>query len=118
MNIGLWDVLGVIGGLGAFFLVPIGTEIMKKRYRIRVLGQELAGLVLPIIASVGFYKRDWEMGMFGLIASVGLFLGFWYIHKKNPRSDAIGMLLMGIISAVVSGVIVLGLIVWRWNEGG
>jgi len=69
-----------------FFWTPAMSNHLLRKHKMKILGEELVPIVLLIIAGVGFYQRDWSMGMFGLIASAGYFFGLWYVHKKRRRS--------------------------------
>ncbi len=59
---------------------------MVRTYNIRILGEELILVVGPIIAVAGFYTGDWQMGMFGVMASAGYACGLWYLHKGGKGS--------------------------------
>ena len=87
MNISLRDVIAYTLVFAAFFATPVMQEYMVKKYRVRLLGPELAVLVLPIISFFGFYRGDWDMGFFALFAFAGLFLGFCYVWSRDRRNQ-------------------------------
>ena len=86
MNFGLRDVIVSVIVFGMFFWTPTLSNLLLKKHNMKILGEELVPIILPIIAGVGFYQRDWSTGMFGLIASAGYFLGLWYARKKKAKS--------------------------------
>lgn len=86
MSLGIRDVIASVIVFGMFFWTPAMSNHLLHKYKMKILGEGIAPIVLPIIAGVGFYQRDWSMGMFGLIASVGYFLGLWHVRNKKAKS--------------------------------
>ncbi len=66
-----------------FFATPMMVEYMVRKYKVRLVGVELVALMAPVLAFVGFYKGDWETGIFGMCAWAGLWLGFWYVWRRG-----------------------------------
>ena len=86
MSFDLRDVIVSIIVFGMFFWTPTMSNFLLRKHNVKILGEELVPIALPIIASVGFYQQDWFMGIFGLIASAGYFIGLWHVHKKKAKS--------------------------------
>jgi len=78
-------IVGVII-LGAFFWTPTMSAHLLRKHKLKILGEELVPIVLPIIAGVGLYKQDWSTAMFGVVSSAGYFLGLWYVRSKNAKA--------------------------------
>ena len=85
MRIIIGYVIVVAITFGMFFWVPVLSRDILQIYNIKILGMELLLIFLPIIAVVGFYERDWFIGMFGLSASAGYFFGLRYVHKQKGK---------------------------------
>lgn len=81
MDVG--DVIVAVIVFGMFFWTPSMSQYLLRKHKVKVLGEELVPIVMPIIAGIGFYKQEWEMGMFGLMASAGYLLGLWYVRSKR-----------------------------------
>ena len=82
LNFGLREVIVSVIVFAMFFSTPTLSKHLRRKHKIKILGEELVPIILPLIAGVGFYQQDWSMSIFGLIASAGYFFGLWYVHKK------------------------------------
>lgn len=83
---GIRDVIVDAIIFGAFFWTPSMSAHLLRKHKLKILGEELVPIVLPIIAGVGLYKQDWSVATFGVIASAGYFLGLWYVRNKKATS--------------------------------
>jgi len=83
VSFGIRDVIVNVIVFGMFFWTPTMSNYLLRKYKVKVLGEELVPIVLPIIAGILLYQREWSMGIFALIASVGYFMGLWYVHTKS-----------------------------------
>lgn len=79
------DAIVVIIVFGMFFWTPSMSDHLLRKHKVKILGEVLVPIVMPIIAGVGFYKQDWEMGVFGLTALAGYLLGLWYVRNKKEK---------------------------------
>lgn len=87
VSLTLWDVVVSAIIFGLFFYTPILSDIMVRTYNIKILGEELILVIGPIIAFAGFYTGDWQVGMFGVMASAGYASGLSYLHKRSGQSN-------------------------------
>jgi len=73
---------------GAFFWTPTMSAYLLRKHKLKILGEELVPIVLPIIAGVGVYKQDWSTAMFGVMASAGYLLGWWYVRVQKAKASS------------------------------
>lgn len=83
---GARDIIVGLIVLGVFFWTPTLSAHILRKHKLKILGAELVPIVLPIIASVGIYKQDWQTAMFGISASVGYFLGLWHARTQKAKA--------------------------------
>ncbi|MGH8751989.1 MAG: hypothetical protein ACREUV_09835 [Burkholderiales bacterium] len=79
----------IIAGLivfGAFFWTPTMSAYLLRKHNVKILGEVLIPIGLPIIAAVGVYKQDWSTATFGVMASAGYYLGLWYVRVKKRKA--------------------------------
>lgn len=59
---------------------------LLRKHNLKVLGEGLVPIVMPIIAGIGIYEQDWSMATFGVMASAGYFLGLWHVRSKKAKA--------------------------------
>lgn len=80
------DVIAGVIVFGAFFWTPAMSAYLLRKHNVKILGEELVPIALPIIAVVGVYKQDWSTATFGVMASAGYILGLWYARFKKRKA--------------------------------
>lgn len=80
------DIIAGFIVFAGFFWTPTMSAYLLRKQNVKILGEELAPIVLPIITAVGVYEHDWPMATFGIIASAGYFLGLWYVCVKRRKA--------------------------------
>ena len=85
MEIGVREATIYLAAFAVFFACPLLNEYMHRKWKTRVLGLELAALILPAIAGVGFYEGSRETGLFGLFATAGMWLGIWMAWRSEAQ---------------------------------
>lgn len=73
---------------GVFFWTPTMSAYLLRKHKLKVLGEELVPIALPIIAGFGVYKQDWSTATFGVMASAGYFLGLWYVRSQKAKTTS------------------------------
>jgi hypothetical protein len=62
----------------AFFFTPAMSNYALRKFNFgSTTLTVIIPLGLPLIAVVGFYQGDWQMGVFGLTATAGYLAGLW-----------------------------------------
>ena len=83
MSFGLSELIIGIIVFGVCFWSPTLASVLRRKQKVAIVGQELLPILLPSIAGISFYEEDWFFGSLGTIASVGYFLGLWYVYKND-----------------------------------
>ena len=86
MTLGFLYVVVFVFVFGLFYATPFVSVILARKHKIRLAGEQVVLLVLPIIAAVGFFRGDWATAVFGLVALAGYFLGLR--HSRSKRRSA------------------------------